>query len=109
VSIRAVDMMITYAKASDVEKAQQAEQQQGRVAQQQIAAEEVKNKEIKQTQVQLSNKEEESGRIQEHPERKRGKKPAGRGRQAEQPEEDAEKKQKPTKMGSHPGAIDIRI
>lgn len=112
-AIRSVDMMIVYSKTADVEKAQQIEQQQGRVTQQQIAAEEVKNKDLKQTQVNQTNRDDETGRIREHPERKRGKKTGARGQGDAQSEEDAEQKQE-TKQGKfrvspHTGKIDIRI
>jgi hypothetical protein len=112
-SIRAVDMMVVYSKTSDVEKAQQVEQQQGRVTQQQIAAEEIKNKEIKQTQVNQANRDDETGRIREHPERKRGKKTGAQDQGDTQQEGDTEQKQDSSRgkprVSSHVGKIDIRI
>jgi len=105
--------MIVYSKTGDVEKAQQTEQRQGRVAQQQVAAEEIKSKEIKQTQVQQTHRDEESGRIQEHPERKRGKKNAARrgsDGQAEQVDERADERDAGKYAGRiGPGSVDIRI
>jgi len=112
-SIRSVDMMILYSKTSDVEKMQQAEQQQGRVSQQQIATDEVKDKEIKQSQVQNAKKDDESGRISEQPERKQGRRMASGEDNSEEDQDNKENEQGGGKdefgKPPHTGMIDIRV
>jgi len=108
-------MMILYSKTAEVEKAQQTEQQQGRINQQNIAADEIKNKDVKQTQVQRSEREDESARIHEQPERKRGKRlgtqAQGGGQEQQEPENEQKQdsQQKKMRLPNEPGQIDIRI
>lgn len=105
-SIRSVDMMILYSKLSDVEKMQQNDQQTPKVSQEQLAAQEIKRKEVQQTQVMQSPEGEQSGKIKEEPERKRGGNRGG-GEESGQ-EEQTEEGTAPKKLGkSHSGSIDI--
>jgi len=107
-SIRSVDLMILYSRTADAEKAHQTEQQQPRIAQDQLAANEIKRKEIEAAQVKRPHEDQESGRIAEHPDRKRGKRQGKHGPEDEEAE--PEKKTSGSRGGPlHGGSLDITV
>ncbi|MEW5947630.1 MAG: hypothetical protein AB1742_15685 [bacterium] len=105
-SIRSVDLQILFSKTSDVERAQQIQQQHDRVVQQQVTDENVAKKVAQQTQV-VSTPRPEGGRIEERPERRRGRR-RGRERPAPAPQQPPQPPPlTPDPLGK--GKIDIRI
>ncbi|MFH1540217.1 MAG: hypothetical protein ABIH66_14780 [bacterium] len=102
-SIRSIDLAVLYSKTSDVEKAQQAQQQQDRITQEQVAQDTSQKRIERQRQV-VSNPRSEGGHIEERPERRRGKR-RGQRQHLEENEEASEQETSPGKKPS----IDIRI
>lgn len=102
-SIRSVDLAILYSKTADVERAQQAQQQQDRVIQEQVAQDSSQKRIERQRQV-VSTPRAEGGRIEERPERRRGRR-RGQKQSKDEEEKASGSEDSPQKKAS----IDIRI
>ncbi len=109
-SIRSIDLMVLYSKASDVEKLQQSSQQAPQIAQQQLAAEELQKNEIKRAQVAGANKTEGS-KVGRKKDDEGGKRPTYGHNLKQQRDEDAQAEENKKKKGEHVAkpSIDIRI
>ena len=102
-SIRSVDLAILYSKTSDVEKAQQVQQQQDRITQEQVAKD-TSDKRVEQQRQVVSTPRPEGGRIEERPNRRRGKR-RGQKRPEDEEENTPDSEDSPNKKVS----VDIRI
>ena len=110
-SIRSVDMMILISKIADVEKMHQQQQEGPKVAQENLAAQETRRKNIEKNKTPETNQDEETGKIVEHPERKRKNKNSMRGDDSSEESLEEGEGSTASKKNIPPlsGAIDITI